>query len=319
LSHNTDLTASYYDEFISTSQNNFFYWNLFNESKNYRFKDINSNNLKFLSFEKNNRSTANQKLRTITQNFNTFSNVELNKTLSSNSNQYNVYLQGLNNWNNISSTQKLLSTSTMSSLTRNPIQTTNPAWNELGYDRTTAFSSSETPDILRGKEDMAPDYLFNTYWHSYWKNIAIGQTFSNVHSNINKLESFYLPTVAEYSEYDFRNWQSVESLEDSFWESNYSSLAHDDYMSVKADSKTSELFNKTQTLYNTGARGDLLLKSNSSSKLELPVLTLSCVSEIYPHVACYLSNDQITWLLNRNYDVVIQNEDLLNCFSILNF
>jgi hypothetical protein len=51
----------------------------------------------------------------------------------------------------------------MSSLNRNPIQSTNPAWSGLSYDRVNAFSSSETPDILRGKEDMAPDYLFNTY------------------------------------------------------------------------------------------------------------------------------------------------------------
>jgi hypothetical protein len=65
-------------------------------------------------------------------------------------------------------------------------------------------------------------------------------------------------------------------------------------MSVKADSKTSELFNKTQTLYNTGARGDLLLKSKSSKNHELPTLTLSCISEVRPHMACYLNDDQLT-------------------------
>jgi hypothetical protein len=64
-------------------------------------------------------------------------------------------------------------------------------------------------------------------------------------------------------------------------------------MSVKANSKTSELFNKIQALYNTGTRGDLLLKSNSPSKLELPAFTLFCISEVRPHTACYLSNDQL--------------------------
>jgi hypothetical protein len=33
----------------------------------------------------------------------------------------------------------------------------------LAYDRASDFTSSETPDILRGKEDMAPDYLFSSY------------------------------------------------------------------------------------------------------------------------------------------------------------
>jgi hypothetical protein len=65
-------------------------------------------------------------------------------------------------------------------------------------------------------------------------------------------------------------------------------------MNVKANSKTSELFNKTQVLYNTGTRGDLLLKSTSSNKLELPAFVSSCVSDIYPHTATYLSNDQLT-------------------------
>ena len=54
----------------------------------------------------------------------------------------------------------------------------------------------------------------------------------------------------EYSEYDFRNLQALEALEDSYWESNYSSLLHDDYMLTRNNVLSSETFNKIQTLYN---------------------------------------------------------------------
>jgi hypothetical protein len=39
----------------------------------------------------------------------------------------------------------------------------NPLVDNLSYDRITKFHSSETPDILGGKEEAAPEYLFNTY------------------------------------------------------------------------------------------------------------------------------------------------------------
>jgi len=75
-------------------------------------------------------------------------------------NHYDIYS---NNFDKTLSTQKLLLSNTTSSLNRNPIQSTTPVWDSLSYDRVNTFSSSDTPELLRGKEDMAPDYLFNTY------------------------------------------------------------------------------------------------------------------------------------------------------------
>ena len=45
----------------------------------------------------------------------------------------------------------------------NPIYSNNPNWNNISFDRTTQHSSSDTPDILRGKEELAPAYMFNNY------------------------------------------------------------------------------------------------------------------------------------------------------------
>jgi hypothetical protein len=136
---------------------------LFNESINYRFHDANSGNLKFLSFEKNSRNLANQKLRNFNQNLNNHSDLGFNHNALSNSNHYGLYLSNINNWDNLTGLNKVISTNTSSSLNRSPIQSTNPKWPDLSYDRATFFSPSDVPEILRGKEDMAPDYLFNTY------------------------------------------------------------------------------------------------------------------------------------------------------------
>ena len=40
----------------------------------------------------------------------------------------------------------------------------------------------------------------------------------------------YFPLFTEYADYDFLNWQSIESLEDIFWGSSYSSYIQDDVL-----------------------------------------------------------------------------------------
>jgi hypothetical protein len=85
-----------------------------------------------------------------------------------------------------------------------------------GYDRVTQHSPTTTPTMLGGKEDAAPDYVFNTYWHSFWKNIPNSHNYNLMFKNLINLEKNYLPHVNEYVEYDFRNLQALELLEDSF-------------------------------------------------------------------------------------------------------
>ena len=47
-----------------------------------------------------------------------------------------------------------------------------------------------------------------------------------------------------YYDYDFRNWQALELLEDSFWESIYSIYTHDEYMNLSKDFSDFEYFDK---------------------------------------------------------------------------
>jgi hypothetical protein len=135
-----------------------------------------------------------------------------------------------------------------------PIYSNNPSWHNVGYDRVTSNSSSETPAILSGKEELAPEYLFSPYWYSFYKNLNLKHSYSLVLENIEKSKQFYLPQVLEYSEYDFRNNQAQESLEDAFWESNYSAFSHEDYMGIKSDSIRGEYFNKPLSYFNLSSR-----------------------------------------------------------------
>jgi hypothetical protein len=64
---------------------------------NYRFQDFNSGNLKFLSFEKNSRNLANQKLRTINQNLNDNSNMGFNSSIATQNDYFSLYLNNLSN------------------------------------------------------------------------------------------------------------------------------------------------------------------------------------------------------------------------------
>lgn len=46
---------------------------------------------------------------------------------------------------------------------------------------------------------------------------------------------FYFPLFNFSYDYDFRNWQSIELLEDSFWESNFSLYFYDEYLNLFTD------------------------------------------------------------------------------------
>ena len=81
-------------------------------------------------------------------------------------------------------------------------------------------------------------------WKLYWVRLKLGCDNYN----------FYLYKILEYSEYDFKNWQSLESLEDSFWESNFSSYSQDEYIQTGQLNSSYDYFNKVQLFYNVSNR-----------------------------------------------------------------
>lgn len=49
---------------------------------------------------------------------------------------------------------------------------------------------------------------------------------------------------ATYSDYDFRNDQAIELLEDAFWETSYSGYNHYDYMMISQNTKKEQTTSK---------------------------------------------------------------------------
>jgi hypothetical protein len=69
------------------------------------------------------------------------------------------------------------------------------------------------------------------------------------HSDISNL--LYLPQFTGYSEYDFRNDQSLDMFEDVFWETTWSSYNYYDYLSLTKNINKGSGFNaKSATLEN---------------------------------------------------------------------
>lgn len=51
----------------------------------------------------------------------------------------------------------------------------------------------------------------------------------------NERTNFYLPLFTNYADYDFRNDQAIDMLEELFWETSYSSYNFYDYMNISKD------------------------------------------------------------------------------------
>jgi len=121
--------------------------------------------------------------------------------------------------------------------------------------------------------------------------------------------SFYLPTFTEYVEYDFRNLQALENIEDFFWETTYPSAHQEEYLRWQKV-VASALVSKQEILYNAFARKidpKIVLKSDRIDvenlvKSSLPSVpytenAFSCVSLLarknYQNISTELFMDQL--------------------------
>jgi heme/copper-type cytochrome/quinol oxidase subunit 2 len=298
---------------LGTSTNSsFFTWNLFNESKNYRFKDLKSTNLGFLSPDKNTRYTANNSASYAYSDltYGTSSGQVLNNNISLGNNLHKNYSVSLNDWGSSSYISKLLTTNLTLTPNHNPIYSNNPTWDTVYVDKADKNLGTETPNIFRGKEELAPDYIFNTYWKSYWQNINLKHNYTNILKNITMLEKAYIPQIHEYSEYDFKNWQALESLEDAMWESTHSSFSQEDYMLIKKNLSGGSSFDKIQDFYNNDARK--VNKTRFKFRNAYKPVGLGVPNSLMLYTTEYFTNPSFSNLLNFNYynnDSLVENID----------
>jgi len=239
-----------------------------NKSLTYRFKDLKSASLQSLPADRNTRLMDNLNLTKSNLNYdgaqsNTESITNSGVAKELGNSQINLFNQSNSLWSKTEVLNRTSSTKTFSPTTNLPGTLTNPLVSMKSFDKFNSDGSSAP--LLRSKEESAPSYVFDTYWSTYWASSDNSNRLENINSIDYFAENLYLPTFTEYSEYDFRNWQSLELLEDSFWESTYSSYTHEDYVNTLQTISDYSFFKKQEEIFNTTNRAHSF-KQNTLSK-----------------------------------------------------
>ena len=170
----------------------------------------------------------------------------------------------------------------------------------IGFDQ---FNNDDSPSsILSSKEESAPNHLFNTYWNTIWSkpDSSLRQSLNTYYNN--SLSYTAIPAITEYTEYDFRNWQALELLEDSLWESSNSTFTHDEYLNTLINIKDFTYFKKQEDSFNLSNRQ----YSYKSSILDQP---------FFKNIN-FLKNINSISLFNEDY---VTNPTLLNLNKFGNF
>lgn len=259
---------------ISDNYNNqTFSSKFFNEDLTYRFKDLKSSNQQLLTSDRNTRLigglSPNKTILNFSDkgnNLNSIVHQNVSKTLGNAS--ASIFSAGALGWSDTNSLHKLVNNSATFTASHTPLMNKNSSTYPLAFDKYNKGEDDLTPAMLRSKEESAPNYIFNSYWLAYWAHSNPTNRYSNLTEIADMFDSMYLPTFTEYAEYDFRNWQALELLEDAFWESTYSSFAHDDYLNILQGMKDYTYFKKQEELFNSSVRH----KTFRASTLAKPLL-----------------------------------------------
>jgi hypothetical protein len=78
-------------------------------------------------------------------------------------NNSDIFLNSSNKWSNNDVLTKILDNKTFFATSYNPVSSISPFWNNISYDKIDNYSTLDTPSIMRSKEEVSPEYLFNTY------------------------------------------------------------------------------------------------------------------------------------------------------------
>ena len=273
FNHNKTINSTSISETPSLTQS--FTSNIFlNKSTTSKIFSAMSTNQSLLPSERSVRTfsklTPNKTHYNLSPGFNSLdTNNNLMSNLDSTTDLTNYYYLNNSNWIDQSTFSKLASNRMFFSNSYESIMSNNPHLNNLNYDSTNAqlistnyvnnsvintaqTKYSDSVQILMGSQDGAYDSLSSSYWTMFWSNSNPNLRLQNAISSSLYNDSFFLPFFTNYADYDFRNAQSIEMLEELFWESSYSSYNHNDYLNI------SDNVNKTQVI----ARKNKLTEEN---------------------------------------------------------
>ena len=134
--------------------------------------------------------------------------------------------------------------------------------NSLNYDATTAVTDkvsyspdgqfedlrasqkSSVGDVFVGSREKTPRAINTAYWSTFWATTNPAHRVSaSLRANLERT-NFYLPVFTNYSDYDFRNDQAIDMLEELFWETSYSGYNFYDYMTINKNQSANHLLSK---------------------------------------------------------------------------
>ena len=243
----------------------------FFNNKNINFKTflLFSNNQSISLTDRNTRKFLNTKPTFPNLNHSTSLNsintyISLTKNLLTLNNVFFLFANN-SNWIDLNTSLKLNTNRLNYDYPYSPISSNNSLINTFNHDSHKHSFIEGTPSILQGKEELMPGFLQNIYWNFYWSNTSTDWRLNNKEKYFNLHDSFYLPTFSFYYDYDFRNWQSFELLEDSFWEATNSIYNYDEYLSLTKDFYNYEYFDKAANYYNEFNR-ELIFKEKILNK-----------------------------------------------------
>ena len=192
--------------------------------------------------------------------------------------QSSLYSRSTNYWLNSELSSKLFNGRNLLTFSHTPLSSNNSKMSSMDFDKHTTltfnnnnqFDSSSlislpstdgtilswdvNPDVLKADESSANRHLFNSHWLGLWANINSSNRYSSLARVAAVSKNLYFPLVTNYAEYDFRNWQAIELLEDAFWESSYSSFSNDEYLRILKQVIDYKLFNRFEKIYNSQDR-----------------------------------------------------------------
>jgi heme/copper-type cytochrome/quinol oxidase subunit 2 len=263
LIHNSDFNFN--NVYNSLSNNNLqnidptniFSNSIYNTENNLKFKDYKSSNAQFLGSERTprllNNLNSNLYKRNVSNSSNNVTNTNNSLMEYGNSQQY-TYSTSLLNWADINKHVSFANNIVWMSSTHAPIMSNNPLFTNTSFDFFNKGKDDTTPMVLRSKEESAPAHTFNTYWSSYWSLSNFQNRLDSINNSYNLMSKFYFPFFTEYAEYDFKNWASIELMEDVFWESPYNSSLQDEYFLIKQNTSSVDFFKKQETVFNNFLR-----------------------------------------------------------------
>lgn len=247
--------------FSESNENVFEFSNKFSNVKKF---DLNSSNQSILLPNRNIRNFIDNKPNKPTlnhlSNLNSINFLKQNLKNNTNSSPTDLLKNYLSKNVDIKDFKKLSNSKITTDSPLSPIPSSNSTIASKNYDNLKFTYIDNTPLVLQGKEEVTSTALTSMYWNFFWSNTDLDWRLLNSSELKRKANSFYLPIFVLYYDYDFRNWQSMEMLEDSYWETAYSSYSFDEAASLNdiykmitldEDSSSSGIIDKTLLKYDT--------------------------------------------------------------------